>query len=522
MPDSIPHDGRSSANGALGSVEEQFRLLMESVQDYALVLMTPEGHVASWSVGGEHVLGYTEPEAVGQPFAHFFTPEDVADGVPQKELQKAESTGRANDDRWHLHKNGARIWCSGVTTALRDASGNLRGFAKVMRDLTERKNLLEQLQKRAEQLTEANRCKDEFLAMLAHELRNPLAPIRNALHLIRTQSHNANILAQSQAMAERQVSHMTRLIDDLLDVSRISQGKIRLRKEPVDLGRIIASVVEAARPALEAKGHHFSLDLPSHPVRLEADPTRLEQVLNNLLTNAAKYTEPGGRIWLTVEQDGDAVRLSMRDTGIGLLPEMLPRVFDLFVQGERGLARSQGGLGIGLTLVKRLVELHGGRVEAISEGPGKGSEFVVHLPALPAEIPESQADDLLGSIAPGRALRVLIVDDNADAVETLAMILRLWQHEVQVAHDGTQALQVAAAFRPDVVLLDIGLPGMSGYEVARHLRKQTGKRDMVLVALTGYGQEEDLRRSREAGFDLHLVKPVRPETLQVLLGKVTV
>jgi PAS domain S-box-containing protein len=368
-------------------------------------------------------------------------------------------------------------------------------------------------------LREADRRKDEFLAMLSHELRNPLAPLRNALHILKQPGVDEQVMGRVRDLAERQVRHMARLLDDLLDVSRISRGRIELRKEVLDLTAVVSRTVEAVRPFIEERQHELTLALPAEPLEVEADPTRLEQVLTNLLNNAAKYTEPSGHVWLTAERDASEAVVRVRDTGIGIAPEMLPKVFDLFVQGDRGLDRSQGGVGIGLTLVKKLVELHGGRVEACSAGLGRGSEFSVRLPALPGQRPDERergSEPGEPAARPGR--RILVVDDNVDAAESLAVLLRMQGHDVRVAHDGPTALAAAEAEPPDLVFLDIGMPEMNGYDVARRLRQQPGLESLVLVAMTGWGQEEDRRRSQEAGFDHHLVKPVEPSTLERLLA----
>jgi CheY-like chemotaxis protein/two-component sensor histidine kinase len=312
---------------------------------------------------------------------------------------------------------------------------------------------------------------------------------------------------------------MNRLVDDLLDVARIARGKIELQKEVVELTTVVARAVETSRPLIDARKHDLTVSLPAEPVRLEADPARLAQVLINLLNNAAKYTEEGGRIWLTAERERCGVTLRVRDTGVGIPPEVLPHVFGLFTQEERSLARSQGGLGIGLSLVRGLVEMHGGSVEATSPGVGRGSEFTVRLPALPEALGAEANGKPVGAGAPaGRtsSQRILVVDDNRDSAESLAMLLQVQGHEVQTAHDGLAALETARAFRPDIVLLDIGLPRMDGHEVARRLRREEG-RQAVLVALTGYGTDEDHRRSQEAGFDYHLVKPVELDALYQLL-----
>jgi signal transduction histidine kinase len=383
--------------------------------------------------------------------------------------------------------------------------------------------------KRAEEmLRETDRRKDEFLAMLAHELRNPLAPIRNSIHIIQQQISDEEWLRHPLEMMERQVRQLAGLVDDLLDVSRITRGQINLRKQTLELSEVVAQAVEASRPFLEARQHHFDVQLPDEPIFVEADPTRLSQVILNLLNNAAKYTEDGGYISLSVERSGAEVILRIRDSGMGISPETLPKIFELFVQGERTLDRAQGGLGIGLTVVRRLVELHGGSVQAFSEGLGRGSEFVVHLPTAihlpsPAVCPQPQRTDGNGQRAAdrGQRRRILIVDDNRDSAESLAILLQMLGHEVKLAYDGEAALRVARQFCPDIVLLDIGLPRLSGLEAARRIRHDLGLRDALLIAMTGYGQEEDKRRSREAGFNAHLVKPLDFGEVKALLERFT-
>jgi signal transduction histidine kinase/DNA-binding response OmpR family regulator len=373
------------------------------------------------------------------------------------------------------------------------------------------------------EVQENDRRKNEFLAMLAHELRNPLAPIRNAVGILRRYEASDPTQDWSREVIDRQVRQMTRLIDDLLDVSRITQGKIKLKRERVDLLAVVGRAVETSRPLIDERRHELTVSLPPGPVPADADPARVEQVLANLLNNAAKYTEPGGRIDLTGELGDGGLTLRVRDTGVGIAPEMLAGVFEMFTQVDRSLDRAQGGLGIGLTLVKTLVELHGGRVEAHSGGPGRGSEFTVRLPVAPAGegTPEGPREDAPAAVphpSPRTARRVLVVDDNADGANALAHVLRLTGHEVRVAHTGPGALSEAEAFRPGTVLLDIGLPGMDGYAVARELGERLRPDRPLLVALTGYGRDEDRRRSREAGFDHHLVKPVDPAALLALLG----
>ncbi len=495
---------------------EGHRLLVGSVQDYAIFTMDPEGRVVSWNPGAEHLLGYREEEILGRAAAVFFTPDDRQAGVPEAEMKKAAETGRAADDRWHVRQDGTFFFANGVTSALRDGQGALLGFAKIMRDRTDHKRMEEELHQRAEALARADRDKDEFLAVLAHELRNPLAPISYALHLLDEKNLSGSARQHTRRIVERQVGRLARLIDDLLDVSRIRTGKVELRRDAIELGALVAHAVEIARPVFEERGHELAVSLPEEPVWLEADPVRLEQVLSNLLNNAIKFTEDGGKISLAAERQAHELVLRVTDTGVGITPDLLPRIFDLFTQGDRSLDRSRDGLGIGLTLSRRLVELHGGTIEAHSEGVGKGSEFVVRLPALlqvspPGDAPAAAA----GAAAPERRpLRVLVVDDSEDTAEMMTALLEMDGHQVQVAHSGPGALEAAAVFLPDVVLLDIGLPGLDGYQVAQRLREDPVLKDVTLIAASGYGQEADLNRSREVGFDRHLVKPVDPRELR--------
>jgi signal transduction histidine kinase/ActR/RegA family two-component response regulator len=395
---------------------------------------------------------------------------------------------------------------------------------------TERKHLENELQQRVDQLADSDIRKDEFLAMLAHELRNPLAPIRNALHLLDRPGLDPGRLDQVRGVMERQVQQMVRLVDDLLDISRITRGKIQLRKEPVELAAVVARAVETARPLIDAHGHEFGVSLPSEPCFLDGDLTRLAQALANLLNNAAKFTEKGGHIWLTARRDGREAVIAVKDTGIGIAPEWLDHIFELFTQADRSLDRSQGGLGIGLTLVRWVIEMHGGSVQATSPGLGKGSEFIIRLPALAEHLSPHPSPKRRGELTPPSLLgkgsgglgdslrrRVLIVDDNKDSAETFAVLLKMWDYHVETAADGPAALAAAGAFRPELIFLDIGLPGMNGYEVAKRYRRQPELRDTVLVAMTGYGQDDARLEAEEAGFDHYLVKPVPPEILEEFL-----
>ncbi len=413
--------------------------------------------------------------------------------------------------------DGTMGWTSSRAIPLLDAQGAITEWFGTASDITPRREAEAASIRIAIELADADRRKNEFLAMLAHELRNPLAPISNALHIMRLTGGGSATVQTASAMIERQIGQMVRLVDDLLDVSRISRGNIELRTGRVDLGTAVAHAVEAARSFCDALEHELTVTLPAQPLYLNADPTRLAQVIGNLLNNACKFTDRGGRIALVVERDGDAAVIRVRDNGIGIAAEQLPVIFELFAQIDASLARSRGGLGIGLTLVKRLVELHGGTVQVYSAGINQGSEFVVRLPLL-LDVPDQRLPEPLRVDAAQRR-RILVVDDNRDAASSLADLLELTGHETRIAHDGLEAVKMAESFGPDVVLLDIGLPKLNGFEAARMIRQQPWGKQMMLVALTGWGKDEDRRMSSEAGFDAHLVKPADPLALTQLLAR---
>jgi signal transduction histidine kinase/FixJ family two-component response regulator len=404
----------------------------------------------------------------------------------------------------------------------------------IEREIAERQKAEEALRQSEEEtrkLAEADVRKNEFLAMLGHELRNPLAPIRNAVKIMKQRGSDDPDLCWARDVVDHQVRQMGQLVDELLEISRVTSGKVRLQKEPIDVATIVAYAVETSRPTIEQQHHRLSIALPPSPVFVEADSIRMAQVLSNLLNNAAKYTKPGGQIRLAVAVEGADVAFRVRDTGIGIPAEMLSQVFDLFTQVDHSLDHSQGGLGLGLTLVQNLVEMHGGTVQALSEGPNRGSEFVVCLPILiettADTAPSAKTAPLPGTRSPLRedgtaavSRRVLVVDDNVSAAQSLAMVLKLEGYDVQVAHDGAVVLDATRRFRPEVVLLDIGLPNMDGYELARRLRQEhdLAAGIALLVAVTGYAEDEARRRSQEAGFDHHLVKPIDPDGLLALLS----
>jgi len=389
-----------------------------------------------------------------------------------------------------------------------------------IRDISERSRLERNLKEKTEALADLHRRKDEFLAMLGHELRNPLAPISNAVHLLRLGRNEEPLQQKARTIIERQLTQLTHLVDDLMEVSRITTGRVRLRLDRIIVSGIVERAVQSARPLIDQHRHELTVTLPPKPIWLNADASRLEQVVVNLLTNAAKYTQDGGHIWLSIQEEGSDCVLRVRDTGVGIAPELLPRIFDLFTQAERSLDRSQGGLGIGLALVQRLVEMHHGKVE-VHSSLGQGSEFVVRLPMLLTAEAESPSCKTGMTKQTGPSLQVLVVDDNVDAAGSLAMLLEASGHEVRLTHDGPTALEAALKNRPNVILLDLGLPGLNGFEVAKRLRQQPVFQNVVLIAMTGYGQEADRQRSFDAGFNHHLVKPADFGKVQEILATVS-
>jgi two-component system CheB/CheR fusion protein len=499
--------------------ERRFRLAIESAPS-GMVMIDPDGLIVLVNSQAEKLFGYQRQELIGQPVS-VLVPERVRS---KHETYRAGFFARpearpmgAGRDLFGRRRDGTEFPLEIGLNPIETEEGVFALSAIV--DITERKQLEQELRLRLEELATADRQKNEFLAMLGHELRNPLAPMRNALHLMKMPGVDEHVVQNAREIMERQVHHLVRLVDDLLDVSRIISGRIELRQDAIDVVDAARRAIETAQPAIDSQGHQLVVSFPSEPAWVEGDLVRLAQVVANLLTNAAKYTPQAGRIWLTVDSTDEDVFVSVRDRGIGIDAEFLPRVFDLFVQADSSLARSYGGLGIGLTLVKRLMTMHRGSVSASSAGIGHGSEFVVRLPLSKrgsVRAPESNATQ--PRITDALERRVLVVDDNVDAAKSTAAILELAGYSVRCEHDGRSALEAAKLYQPDVIVLDIGLPDMTGYEVAARLRAHPKFNRIPLVAVTGYGQEPDRRRAKEVGIDQHLTKPVDPETLRAFIA----
>ncbi len=658
----IARHAQATHMAALRTRDERIRLILDNTRDYAFIGTDPDGIVTEWEGGAETITGWWADSARGQSAAIIFTPEDRAGGRPQAEMRQARETGRAEDRRWHLRRDGTRFFADGVTVPLRDDQDQLRGYAKIFRDATAERLAAEQLQqseaqlgesrqrsRRAEEnllrlaavaeqssdfigiaspdarktylnpagrelsgvgatddigayclsdffapdsrdyvhgkvlpairsgagkwegelrmqhmgskvsypvyykgfavrdaegafiaiatitrditeqkkaedelrriaadLSEADRRKSEFLATLAHELRNPLAPIRSGLDLMRMSAGDPAASGKIHAMMDRQLGHLVHLVNDLLDVARITRGKIELKKETTDLATMVAMALETSAGMIEASGHTLSVDVPQGELGVEVDVTRMVQVVSNLLNNAAKYTPPGGRIMLSARREHGQAVLAVADTGVGIPPEAMATLFDMFTQVGGNMARAQGGLGIGLSLVQRLVQLHDGTVSAHSGGRGEGSTFTLRLP-LRAGVCQAVAADA-GATLDNAPLRILVVDDNVDAADSLAALLEIMGHSTRVAADGPSAYLLAREFHPQLAFLDIGLPGMSGHELARAIRATPGMDELMLVALTGWGTREDVAQSHAAGFDLHLTKPVDFAALDTVFG----
>jgi PAS domain S-box-containing protein len=507
---------RKLAEDALRESEERFRTLADNMDQLAWTCDTL-GNVTWYNRRWLEYTGLAFEDMQGWSWSKVQHP-DHLDRVVKRVQQSAQS-GQPWEDTFPLRgKDGQYRWFLSRAVPIRDDAGQIVRWLGTNTDITQQRELEEQNSAQSKSLADLHRRKDEFLSMLSHELRNPLAPILNAIQLLRLQQDRTDLQSEAHGMIERQVGQLARLVDDLLEVSRITTGRIHLQEERIDLRGVVQRALEATKSVSGQKGQTVASNLPPQPVWIQGDTMRLEQVVVNLLNNACKYTDRGGHIWVGLENGPVEAVLKVRDNGSGIAPDVLPHIFDLFTQADKTLDRSQGGLGIGLALVKSLVGLHRGRVEATST-PGRGSEFVVHLPLLPAPSAAAAKDAAPTAVQPAHLLKVLVVDDNRDAARGIGMLLRATGHEARLAHDGAEAMQLALEFVPDVVLLDIGLPVLDGFEVAKWMRSERALDGVLLIALTGYGQESDRKRALDAGFDHHLVKPVKFEKVEALLAE---
>lgn len=482
--------------------EERFRLLVENVKDYAIFLLDPSGYVISWNAGAERSKGYVASEIIGQHLSVFYPEDKQAESQSPQQLSTAMREGKFEDERWCLRKDGSRFWASVTITSVFDDTGRHRGFVMVTRDLSESRKISD--------LENEGRRISAYLAMLGHELRNPLAPVVSAVGLMRQIPIESPPLRAARDVIDRQVQQMARMIDDLLDVSRITSGSIRLERKPVALADVVDQAVETSQPLMDERGHVLSVKLDAAPLWVSGDRARLVQVVTNLLNNAAKYTPPGGQVAIDVVPVGRELEIRVRDNGSGIEEGLQEHIFELFVQGKQDISRGAGGLGVGLALSRQIVHQHGGSIAVFSKGvPGAGSEFVVKLPAVAAPAGWRRPD------TQGRK-RVLVVDDNQDSANMMVLLVESLGFETLVAYDGPAAIESVLAQSPDLVLLDIGLPGLSGLDVAMRIGAEI-LNPPKLVAISGYGQESDREASLKAGFQAHLVKPVPFEQLSLML-----
>lgn len=494
-------------------LDQSMRSYVEQVEDYAIFAMNAKCQATTWNHGVRQVLGFEEGDFVGQDIRQLiFVPEAIELGIPEAEFETAAKLGSASDDRWMMRKDGKRFWASGITSAVKDEQGNVVGFSKVMRDLTDKKRDEDELAELASKYSESNRRMSEFMATLAHELRNPLAPIRNALDLM-GMSNLSSEEEELRVLMDRQVSQLIRLIDDLLDISRIGRGKIALHRKVVNLKAVIESAIEASGPLIHEKGQELKIEFCQEDVWGNVDPARITQVASNLLNNASRYSDSGCviKVSLCAEHKAEGqgfATMSITDNGIGISRDRLSEIFQMFAQVDDSLGRGQAGLGIGLTLVKTLVELHRGTVVAHSDGVGKGSEFTVKIPLAVPQIEVSPEEPVKEWPICDRTFQVLVVEDMRALRTILARLLEKLGHRVQVAEDGLSALESMTQVTPDVIFSDISMPGMTGYDLAKKIRSLPHVSDTYLVAMSGYGQLSDRRLSKESGFNEHMVKPV--------------
>lgn len=500
---------RAQGGGNPGdAVEAHYRTLVGAIRDYAIITLGKGGYVASWNPGAEQIEGYCADEIIGRHFSIFYTAEARDKGWPQYELEQASLAGRFEDEGWRVRRDGSQFWANVTITAIYDEQRNVKGFAKVVRNISDRKRL--------EELETSSRRMSGFLATLSHELRNPLAPLRNAVNLLRLEPRLPGNVAMCRDMIDRQTSHLARLVDDLLDVGRVISGKIGLRVRNVELHDIVTRAVEAARPMLDARRQEVALRLPADGIPFRGDLTRLVQVLQNLLANASKFSPPGTVVRVEARIQDKQIEICVVDQGCGIHPDALEEIFSLFVQHKTVPDGERSGLGVGLSLCRSLVELHGGSVHAISQGAGRGSTFVVRLPYIP---PRPEEDDISERLT-GSTLRVMVVDDNRDSADSQGLLLQALGQEALVFYNGASAIEASAGPPPQLALIDLAMPVMDGFRLLDALRAQARLAGTVFVAMTGFGQASDHIDTRAAGFHAHLVKPVELHQLKALLSSV--
>ncbi|MBN9473530.1 MAG: hybrid sensor histidine kinase/response regulator [Bordetella sp. SCN 67-23] len=483
---------------ALKQSEERFRLLLEGVEGYAIYMLDAEGMITSWNTGAMQITGYRRDEVVGRHFSMFHPTDDPSSEGPDRVLRIAQAGGRYEEEGWRQRKDASLFWANVTTTAVHDEDGQLRGYVKIMRDMSERKRL--------EELELANRRMSEFLATLGHELRNPLAPVRNAIGILQKDPDIGSTAARCRDMIDRQITHLSRLVDDLLDIGRITSGKIELRLAPVDMRTIIERGIESSRFHTDAREQRINVDLPAEPLTVKGDMTRLVQVLHNLLHNASKFSPPGTAIAIRATRQSRSALIEVRDQGRGMPEHALEAVFQLFVQEDRDTNPTDSGLGIGLTLCRSLVRMHGGAISASSPGSGLGSTFTVRLPLAEPAPPVRPMSAT--SRRTSTAKRILVLDDNRDSADSLAMLLEINGHQARSLYTAEAALRMAPSFQPHLVFIDLAMPTMDGFAALRAFKAIPQLARTIFIAMTGYGQEDDRQRTAQAGFDLHLVKPL--------------
>ena len=508
---------------------ELFRLMIDGVKDYAIFMLDPEGRITTWNSGAERIKGYKADEIIGQHFSRFYTKEDVERRWPEHELKVAREEGKYEEEGWRVRKDGTTFWANVLITALFDAAGELRGFSKVTRDVTLRREAEQELLRAKEQAEHANRAKEQFLAVLSHELRTPLTPILATVSMVEKRPDLPDELRVEIGSLRRNVELEAKLVDDLLDMTRIARGKVSLHAEVVEAHNLIRSALQLVQKEIDDKGLDLNTSLRAKRHDLWADPTRLHQVLENLLQNAVKFTPEGGTITVRTSNDGDRLKIEITDTGIGIEPDLLPHIFNPFEQGERTVTRKYGGLGLGLSICKSMVEMHKGTLTAASDGRSKGATFTLTLEAMPdvSEQQQTVLSDVPGETpVPAPAVaehphrkggRILYVEDHEDTRRVMGALLKSLGYTVKTAASVAEAIKAAEEEQFDLLVSDIGLPDGTGHDVMRHLRQ----RGMKGIALSGFGQQEDVTRSTEAGFETHLVKPVNLQTLEGVVRRYT-